>query len=85
MRAGDERTRQRQLLLLTTRELTSPVSKALAEQNAARAVEFANRVYLLQRGRIVLDAAAEDLADRMNEIAELYLGSGRETTLLESQ
>jgi branched-chain amino acid transport system ATP-binding protein len=57
----------------------------LAEQNAARAVEFADRVYLLQRGRVIREAAAADLAGRMDQIAELYLGRGRETTLLESQ
>lgn len=56
----------------------------LAEQNAARAVEFANRVYLLQRGRVALEASAADLADRMDQIADLYLGGGREATLLES-
>jgi len=57
----------------------------LAEQNAARAVESADRVYLLQRGRVIREAAAADLAGRMDQIAELYLGRGRETTLLESQ
>ena len=56
----------------------------LAEQNAARAVEFADRVYLLQRGRVVLEAPADELASRMDQIAELYLGDGREATLLES-
>jgi branched-chain amino acid transport system ATP-binding protein len=55
----------------------------LAEQNAARAVEFADRVYLLQRGRVVLEAPAAELANRMDQIAELYLGDGREATLLE--
>lgn len=56
----------------------------LAEQNAARAIEFADRVYLLQRGRVVLEAPADELASRMDQIAELYLGDGREATLLES-
>jgi branched-chain amino acid transport system ATP-binding protein len=57
----------------------------LAEQNAARAVESADRVYLLQRGRVIREAAAAELAGRMDQIAELYLGRGRETTLLESR
>jgi branched-chain amino acid transport system ATP-binding protein len=56
----------------------------LAEQNAARAVEFADRVYLLQRGRVVFEAPADELASRMDQIAELYLGDGREATLLEA-
>jgi hypothetical protein len=31
-----------------------------------------------------LEAPADDLASRMDQIAELYLGDGREATLLES-
>jgi branched-chain amino acid transport system ATP-binding protein len=54
----------------------------LVEQNAARAVEFADRVYVLQRGSIIQEAAASDLRERLSDLAELYLGGGRESELL---
>jgi branched-chain amino acid transport system ATP-binding protein len=57
----------------------------LVEQNAIRAVDFADRVYVLQRGRIIREAAAGELSDRMSELAELYLGEGRESELLEPE
>jgi branched-chain amino acid transport system ATP-binding protein len=57
----------------------------LVEQNAARAVEFADRVYVLQRGRIIHEAPASDLRERMSDLAELYLGGGRESELLAAE
>jgi branched-chain amino acid transport system ATP-binding protein len=57
----------------------------LVEQNAIRAVDFADRVYVLQRGRIIREAAAGELSDRMSELAELYLGEGRESELLDAE
>jgi branched-chain amino acid transport system ATP-binding protein len=57
----------------------------LVEQNAIRAVDFADRVYVLQRGRIIREAAAGELSDRISELAELYLGEGRESELLEAE
>jgi len=57
----------------------------LVEQNAPRAVEYADRLYLLQRGRIIREALAAELEGRMDQVAELYLGDGRETALLEPQ
>lgn len=57
----------------------------LVEQNAPRAVDYADRLYLLQRGRIIREALAEELVGRMDQLAELYLGDGRETALLKPQ
>jgi branched-chain amino acid transport system ATP-binding protein len=57
----------------------------LVEQNAVRAVEFADRVYILQRGRIMHAASADELFQRMGELADLYLGDGSEATLVKRQ
>lgn len=46
----------------------------LVEQNAVRAVEAADRGYILRRGKIVAAGSATELAG-LGELAELYLGS----------
>lgn len=45
----------------------------LVEENAERVLDLADRVYLLDDGRIVWQGAAEELADQ-EEILEAYLG-----------
>ncbi len=45
----------------------------LVEENAERVLDLADRIYLLDDGRIVWQGAAEELADQ-EEILEAYLG-----------
>lgn len=55
------------------------VTILLVEQNAMRAVRFADRAYVLNAGRIVLDGTREELDDA-ERLTESYLGSARPTT-----
>lgn len=49
------------------------VSILLVEQNAAKALEFADRCYLLETGRVVMSGTAEEM--RKNPVVqEVYLG-----------
>ena len=51
----------------------------LVEQNATRAMELADYVYIMETGRIVLDGAAETMRTN-RDVQEYYLGmSGRDT------
>jgi len=47
----------------------------LVEQNVKKALEIAQRVYLLVSGRIIFEGAASDLAAR-DDLMKLYLGGG---------
>jgi branched-chain amino acid transport system ATP-binding protein len=47
----------------------------LVEQNTHMALRTANRGYVLELGRVVIDGSAEEL--RQGELSEAYLGSGR--------
>jgi branched-chain amino acid transport system ATP-binding protein len=47
----------------------------LVEQNAAMALTIAQRAYVLETGRVVLEGSARDLADNV-EIRRAYLGEG---------
>ena len=47
------------------------------EQNARRALEVADHAYILERGRIVLEGSAEELAENP-DVKEFYLGLGGE-------
>jgi branched-chain amino acid transport system ATP-binding protein len=47
----------------------------LVEQNAVRAIEFAERIYALQRGHLVREATRAELQDKMTEVGEIYLGA----------
>jgi branched-chain amino acid transport system ATP-binding protein len=49
----------------------------LVEQAAARAVDFADRSYVLRTGRIALSGTREDLADKA-DLAEAYLWTTQE-------
>ena len=46
----------------------------LAEQNAYAALEIAQRGYVLENGRIVLDGAAADLMQH-DEVRRAYMGA----------
>jgi branched-chain amino acid transport system ATP-binding protein len=49
------------------------VAVLLAEQNAAMALRFAQRGYVMENGRIVLDGDARTISDN-EDIKEFYLG-----------
>jgi branched-chain amino acid transport system ATP-binding protein len=47
----------------------------LVEQNARLALDIAHHAYVMERGRIVLDGAAAELAENL-DVREFYLGIG---------
>jgi branched-chain amino acid transport system ATP-binding protein len=47
----------------------------LVEQNARRALDIAHHAYIMERGRIVLEGAAAELAQNL-DVQEFYLGIG---------
>lgn len=49
------------------------VGVLLVEQHARQALATADRVYVLQRGRVALQGTAEDIADRLDEVEQTYL------------
>jgi branched-chain amino acid transport system ATP-binding protein len=49
------------------------VAVLLVEQNAKKAIEVSDRVYLLETGRLVYEASAEE-AKNNEKIKEVYLG-----------
>jgi branched-chain amino acid transport system ATP-binding protein len=51
------------------------VSFLLAEQNAAAALRFAHRGYILENGRVVMEGDATELANN-EDVKEFYLGLG---------
>jgi branched-chain amino acid transport system ATP-binding protein len=51
------------------------VSFLLAEQNAAAALRFAHRGYILENGRVVMEGDAKELANN-EDVKEFYLGLG---------
>jgi branched-chain amino acid transport system ATP-binding protein len=56
----------------------SGVTILLVEQNAARAVEFAERSYLLKTGEVAREGSRSQLRDEGQALTEAYLGYGRE-------
>ena len=45
----------------------------LVEQNAERAIEFAERIYALRRGRLVREASRAELREKMTEVGDIIL------------
>ncbi len=52
------------------------VTFLLAEQNTNMALRYADRGYILESGRIVMEGAAKDLREN-EDVKEFYLGMGR--------
>ena len=50
----------------------------LVEQHVRQALRIAHRVYVMQRGRIVISGTAEDVAGRIDEIEATYLSGTRD-------
>ena len=51
------------------------VGVLLVEQHAAQALAVADRVYVLQRGRIALDGPADEIRGRLDEVEQTYLAA----------
>ncbi|MGD9752833.1 MAG: ABC transporter ATP-binding protein [Acidimicrobiia bacterium] len=48
----------------------------LVEQHVRKALQYADRVYVMRRGRIELSGTAAEMANRIDEIEEQYLSAG---------
>ena len=48
----------------------------LVEQHVRQALAVADRVYVMQRGRVVLSGTVDEVGDRIDEIEATYLSSG---------
>jgi branched-chain amino acid transport system ATP-binding protein len=59
--------------ILRTINVREHVSMLLVEQNAAMALELADRAFVLETGRVVLDGSADDVK-RDNAVRASYLG-----------
>jgi branched-chain amino acid transport system ATP-binding protein len=51
----------------------------LVEQHVRQAMKIANRIYVLRRGRIVLEGSAAEMRGRLAEIEDSYLSAGPAT------
>jgi len=67
-------------LLESVRRAASEHSIAvlLVEQHVRTALSVADRVYVMQRGRIALDGAVDEIRDRIDEVTQAYLAGGRD-------
>jgi branched-chain amino acid transport system ATP-binding protein len=48
----------------------------LVEQHVRQALEIADRAYLMERGRIVLDASVDEVGNQLDRIELAYLAGG---------
>ena len=51
------------------------VATILVEQQVGKALQYADRVYVMRRGRIVMSGAASEFANRLAEIEDSYLST----------
>jgi branched-chain amino acid transport system ATP-binding protein len=49
----------------------------LVEQHVEQALRYADRVHVMERGRVILDGSTAEVADRVHEIEASYLGAAR--------
>lgn len=65
-----------QQLLRTVRAAADAGTAALiVEQHVRQALEFADRVYVMQRGEVVFSGTADECQSRLDEIEQTYLGA----------
>jgi branched-chain amino acid transport system ATP-binding protein len=67
-------------LLRTVRRIASERSTGilLVEQHVRQALHIADRVYVMQRGRIVISGSAEEVHGRIDEVEATYLSGPRD-------
>ena len=51
----------------------------IVEQHARKALQYADRMYLMARGQILLDLPADEAIERLDEIEDAYLSGTSET------
>jgi len=64
----------RQLLATLRSAADSGLSALIVEQHVRHALDFADRVYVMQRGSVVFTGSAEETSSRLSEIEQAYLG-----------
>lgn len=64
------------MLELARHAADSGVAVLLVEQSAMRALDVADRAYVLRRGRVVIDGTAGELRQRMREVTAAYSLTG---------
>jgi branched-chain amino acid transport system ATP-binding protein len=72
-------------LLQTVRRVASErlTGILLVEQHVRLAIDLADRVYVMQRGRIVMSGTADEVRGRIDEIEATYLSGPRDDTIEE--
>ena len=70
-------------LLQTVRRVASERSTGilLVEQHVRLALDLADRVYVMQRGRIVMSGTGDEVRGRIDEIEATYLSGPRDETV----
>jgi branched-chain amino acid transport system ATP-binding protein len=64
-----------QLLRAIRAAADAGMAALIVEQHVRQALEFADRVYVMQRGEIVFSGTAEECDSRLDEIEQSYLGA----------
>lgn len=68
------------LLKAVRQAADSGIGVLLVEQSLGRALSVADRVYLMRRGKIVLNGRADEVADDIHALEASYLEAGETTT-----
>jgi branched-chain amino acid transport system ATP-binding protein len=58
---------------------TQGTGALIVEQHARKALKYADRMYLMARGQVLLELPADEAIERLDEIEELYLRGTSET------
>jgi branched-chain amino acid transport system ATP-binding protein len=58
---------------------TKGTGALIVEQHARKALKYADRMYLMARGQVLLELPADEAIERLDEIEELYLRGTSET------
>lgn len=58
---------------------TNGTGALIVEQHARKALKYSDRMYLMARGQILLELAADEAIERLDEIEEAYLSGTSET------
>ena len=65
----------RQLLQTVRDAADAGMGALIVEQHVRQALEFADRVYVMQRGEVVFTGTADECYSRLDEIEQTYLGA----------